>query len=184
MGVTYFKRYRMELDLRRLDTPRTALPDGYALAPWDISLVSAHAEVKYRSFQLELDANVFPCLGARDGCRRLMEEIARRDGFLPESTWLLIYRGQDGQHEFCGTVQGVRDERFGGIQNLGVVPEHRGRGLGSRLMLEALDGFRRVGLPRAYLEVTARNTGAIRLYERMGFRTACTVYKSAELSAV
>ena len=42
---------------------------------------------------------------------------------------------------------------MGAIQNLGIVPEHRGRGLGSVLMMKALNGFRRVGpaagLPRS-----------------------------------
>jgi ribosomal protein S18 acetylase RimI-like enzyme len=51
-------------------------------------------------------------------------------------------------------------------------------------LLQALDGFRRAGLRKAYLEVTARNTGAIRLYERYGFRKVRTVYKTAELAAV
>jgi ribosomal protein S18 acetylase RimI-like enzyme len=85
--------------------------------------------------------------------------------------------------ETCGTVQGIRDEAGGGsIQNLGVVPEHRGQGLGSQLLLAALAGFAQVGLMRASLEVTAQNVDAIRLYRRMGFRRVKTVYKAVEVA--
>jgi ribosomal protein S18 acetylase RimI-like enzyme len=80
-------------------------------------------------------------------------------------------------------VQGIRDGKgAGSIQNLGIVPEHRGRGLGTCLLYAALDGFRRAGLRRACLEVTAQNADAIRLYRRHGFRRARTVYKAVELA--
>jgi GNAT superfamily N-acetyltransferase len=184
MGVTYFKRYRMEIELNGPLFQPPGLPAGYVLVPWDASLLDAHAEAKYRSFCLEVDANVFPCLGDRGGCVRLMREIARREGFLTEATWLLASHGvPDGSVEYCGTVQGVRDSKDdGAVQNLGITPVHRGRGLGTLLLHRALCGFRRVGLRRAYLEVTAQNSGAIRLYRRLGFRRIKTVYKAAEVA--
>lgn len=184
MGITYFKRFRMEIDLVDFDVVKTPLPFGYYWQPWDPALVNEHAETKFRSFATEIDANVFPALAARDGCRRLMKEIAARDGFIPAATWLLVYSSPRSRPEFCGTVQGVRDEVFGSIQNLGITPDHRGLGLGTRLLEKALEGFKSVGLTRAYLEVTARNSGAIRLYERFGFRRVRTVYKSADLVLV
>jgi hypothetical protein len=171
----------MEIDLTSVDSREPPLPVGYHLAAWDPGLLPAHAESKYLSFRTEIDANVFPCLGEYDGCVRLMQEISRKDGFLPEATWLAI--NDEGPGEFCGTVQGIRDRSgLGAIQNLGIVPEHRGRGLGSALMMKALNGFRRAGLRRAYLEVTAQNDGAIKLYRRLGFAKARTVYKAIEVS--
>jgi hypothetical protein len=47
-------------------------------------------------------------------------------------------------------------------------------------LFQALHGFRRVGLARAFLEVTARNDGAVRLYHRLGFRRRKTLYKAVE----
>ena len=181
MGITYFKRFRMEIDLDRVIASDVELPAGYRWQAWDPGLVNEHAEVKFRSFQTEIDANVFPCFSSRDGCRRLMKEIAARDCFVPEATWLLLYQGERSVAQFCGTVQGVRDDRCGSIQNLGITPGHRGLGLGTKLLEKSLVGFREAGLSRAYLEVTARNVGAIRLYERFGFRRVRTVYKSADL---
>jgi len=183
MGLTHFKRFRMEIDLRDSFLPERRDPAGYRLISWNASLLEAHAEAKYRCFRTEIDADVFPCLGNADGCLRLMGEISRRDGFLKEATWLAQFRRpRERRPEHCGTIQGVRERKgVGSIQNVGIVPGHRGRGLGTCLVLRSLGGFRRVGIDRVCLEVTAENTGAIRLYERIGFRKIRTVYKSVEM---
>jgi ribosomal protein S18 acetylase RimI-like enzyme len=173
--LTYFKRYRMELDLAR-ELPAAVLPPGFDWLSWDDSLIDLHAEAKYQSFRDDLDAKVFPSLGRPAGCRDLMRAIRLRDGFCPGSTWLVA--GPDGP---AGTVQGVCDRRAGAIQNLGVVPACRGFGLGAALLLKALHGFRAVGLVRAYLEVTARNDAAVRLYRKYGFRSYRTIYKPVEV---
>jgi GNAT superfamily N-acetyltransferase len=103
-----------------------------------------------------------------------MAEIARRRAFIPEATWLAI--GPDGP---CGTIQALRERgALGAIQNVGVLPALRGRGLGQALLLEALRGMYRSGLGRTVLEVTAQNEAAIRLYRRLGFRRAKVVYKA------
>lgn len=221
MGLTYFKRFRMEIDLAR-HLPRPGpLPSGYRLVPWHSASIEAHAEAKYHSFRHELDANVFPCLGDPEGCYRLMVEISRKEGFLPGATWLLEYgelarsgcsempvaraRGLQGvpgfggaaagshstactgdmRVEYCGTIQGICDRSgMGAIQNFGVTPEHRGRGLGTQLMAASLAGFASAGVRRVYLEVTAQNEGAIRLYRRLGFVKVRTIYKAVELGAL
>lgn len=184
MGITYFKRFRMEYDLEGPLFDVADLPRGYLMLAWSENLLQAHAETKYRSFRSEIDANVFPCLGDRDGCHRLMREISGRHGFLADATWLLGCQCPGTRRfEYCGTIQGIVDRRnFGSIQNLGIDPEHRQRGLGTILLRRALEGFQRAGLRRACLEVTAQNTGALRLYERLGFRTSKTVYKGVELA--
>ena len=184
MGVIYFKRFRMEVDLLESMEQDPEPPTGYRFFAWDETLLDAHADTKFRSFQFELDANVFPCLGERDGCHRLMSEIAHRKGFLQEATWLVGWQPVGTRRiDYCGTVQGICDRRrVGSIQNLGITPEHRGQGLGTLLIHFALQGFYRAGLRRASLEVTARNTGAIRLYRRLGFRKTKTVYKAVEVA--
>ena len=116
VNLMYFKRYRMEIALTGRDLslpdPEGAPPPGYRFEPWSPALLDAFAEAKYASFRSEMDANVFPCLGELDGCRRLMREIARKPGFLPGTTWLLswgeVSRGTRaaGCREYCGTVQG------------------------------------------------------------------------------
>lgn len=179
MSVTYFKRFRMEVDLYAVP-PVPALPDVYTWVPWSEALLATHAEIKFGSFHDEIDASVFPSLGDRDGCLALMQEIRSKTGFLPGATWLVSCAGT-----FCGTVQGIRDRGgMGSIQNLGVLPAYRGRGLGTALLLKALDGFRSYGLGRAFLEVTAQNAAAVELYRRLGFRCRKTLYKAADASGL
>jgi len=181
MDLMYFKRYRMEITLADHDLAPRWVPEGYRFEPWSPTLLEAFAEAKYLSFRGEIDANVFPCLGELDGCRRLMQEIVQKQGFLAGTTWLLTYRYGSGRPEFCGTVQGIRDGKgLGAIQNLGIAPEHRNSGLGTNLLFHALQGFRHAGIGRVYLEVTAQNDGAVRLYRRLGFVTVKTVYKAVE----
>jgi len=177
VASTYFKRFRMEADLLIPRRP-PVLPEGYRLVAWNEALLDAHARTKYRSFCDEIDAVVFPCLGDPEGCRRLMREIRRKPGFLAEATWLIARVVAPSQHSWCGTIQGVVDKQGTGmIQNVGVVPGHRGIGLGTLLVLQAMAGFGRAGLRKASLEVTAENTSAAQLYRRLGFRRARTVYK-------
>ncbi len=184
MGFTYFKRFRMELDLTAPLFSAPPLPPGYKLRAWREPLLEAHAEAKYRCFRWEIDADVFPALSDIDGCRRLMREISRPDQFVTGATWLLEYSASVGfETELCGTIQGIRTRSdCGGIQNVGVVHEHRGRGLGTALLHRSMLGFREIGVRRVNLEVTAKNLSALRLYERLGFRRIKTVYKAAEVA--
>jgi ribosomal protein S18 acetylase RimI-like enzyme len=178
-GLSYFKRFRMEIDLNDLPH-RQRLPEGFSWVTWDPYLVEPHAEILYGCFFEEIDATVFPSLGSRSGCQALMTEIVRKTGFLPQATWLLT--GPEGH---VGSVQGVRERSgLGAIQNLGILPAFRGQGLGRALLLQSLHGFFEEGLGRAYLEVTAQNDGAVRLYHRVGFRRRKTVYKTVEVSGV
>ena len=183
MTVTYFRRFCMRFDLREGLSEETALPKNYSLEPWSAKLVKDHATAKFRSFRSEMDSNVFPCLGSEVGCLRLMREISCRQGFLPSATWLIRYNNPiTGVAESCGTIQGIQEQvDVGSIQNIGIVPSHRSLGLGSCLLIRSLAGFREVGIQFVTLEVTSHNTGAIRLYQRMGFCIVRTVYKSADL---
>ena len=182
MSVSYFKRFRMEFDLRGRRSIPVFVPQGYRLLAWQPELLHDHAEAKYLSFRNEIDADVFECLADLDGCQRLMNEISLKDGFLPEATWLALYTS-GGDVECCGTIQGIRaTHKYGAIQNVGVTPAHRGRGIGSALIYAALAGFQQVGLPRVYLEVTAQNDAAVKLYNRLGFRRTKTLFKAVELA--
>src|SRR5262245_54441167 len=130
LGISYFKRFRMEIDLADAGPP-PPLPVGYSWMAWHDGLVETHAETLLASFHEEIDTVVFPSLGSLQGCHSLMTEIRRKHGFAPGATWLLAFPGG-----YCGTIQGVRERTgLGAIQNLGVVAAHRGRGLGRALLL-------------------------------------------------
>lgn len=70
----------------------------------------------------------------------------------------------------CGLAVLV-DGRLG-LFDIATAASRRGQGLASDLCRQLLDWGRRGGAHTAFLQVTASNTGAIRLYERLGFRPA------------
>lgn len=55
---------------------------------------------------------------------------------------------------------------------LGVLPEHRGRGLGTQILRDALQAERQRGHTHFKLAVDSRNLPAMRVYRRLGFRVA------------
>src|SRR5262245_59361591 len=88
-SLTYFKRFRMEIDVQGPLPPVPPLPPPYAWAAWEPQLLDQHADVKFQCFFEEVDAVVFPSLSSREGCLRLMREITSKSGFKPDATWLL-----------------------------------------------------------------------------------------------
>jgi len=60
------------------------------------------------------------------------------------------------------------------INNVAILPELRGQGLGTVLMKRVFEEAATLGAKRATLEVRASNDGARRLYERLGFYVAGT----------
>jgi RimJ/RimL family protein N-acetyltransferase len=68
-------------------------------------------------------------------------------------------------------VERYRREGFthSGRLGIGMLQAVRGRGLGRRLMTEAIQAARRQGMERIELEVFVSNTRAIALYESLGF---------------
>lgn len=56
------------------------------------------------------------------------------------------------------------------ISNIAVYPEFRGVGLGKMLLTKVEDEAKASGLERCVLDVVTSNEGAIRLYQKMGYR--------------
>lgn len=178
MSFAYIKRYQMLIDLRKKPIQAATLPAGFDFLSWHLKLLERHAKTKYLSFCHEMDAEIFPTFRQYPSCLRLMTSIANKPGFLPEATWLIV-KGEPGTEiRDCATIQGLRfNGELGGIQNVAVLPQFRNQGLGTALVLKALQGFSNAGLKKVSLEVTAENHTAIQLYKRVGFEIAKTVYK-------
>lgn len=58
----------------------------------------------------------------------------------------------------------------GEILRIGVLKRYRGRGYGKMLMEAFLGDARSCGIREVFLEVRVSNVGAVRFYEKMGFR--------------
>lgn len=63
------------------------------------------------------------------------------------------------------------DTRTAVILRVAVHPDHRNRGIATRLIEAAIGTFREMGLQEVEIDVEIVKRGAIRLYENVGFRT-------------
>ncbi|MEO8687356.1 MAG: GNAT family N-acetyltransferase [Solirubrobacteraceae bacterium] len=86
-----------------------------------------------------------------------------------EALWVSVHRRHaDSMPELAPYVG---DATIGEIESLAVLPEHRGRGIGTelldRLERELLDQ----GVSDLVIGVLPGNAGALRMYERRGYRT-------------
>lgn len=80
-----------------------------------------------------------------------------------------VARGTDG--EVLGHLQAVaRDADTWEVTNTAVVEPARGAGVGRALLERASDEARRGGATRVILATAAADTGALRFYQRCGFR--------------
>ena len=93
--------------------------------------------------------------------------------FRPELSWLALADGAvvgyslNYEHDADTAATGLREAYIG---QLGVLREWRGRGLASVLIAASLRSAADDGLDRAALTVDTNNTtGALQLYERLGF---------------
>ncbi len=120
-------------------------------------------------------------LGAAD-VPEMLELVSQTEPgpFLTRTIELGVYLGIRRE----GALVAMAGERFhvDGWTEISAVctkPDHRGQGLASRLVGALIVGIHRRS-ERAFLHVMSGNTGAIRLYEELGFR----VRQSATLTVV
>jgi ribosomal protein S18 acetylase RimI-like enzyme len=88
-----------------------------------------------------------------------------RETFDPE-LWFVA----DAEKDVVGSILGVVRLDMGWIADIGVRQGWRGRGIGEALVRRSLESFRARGFGSVGLNVDPDNeTGAMRLYERLGF---------------
>jgi mycothiol synthase len=114
--------------------------------------------------------------GRDDFRRRSYEDWARnvfgREHFDPTLTWVAIEAESIVGANVCGWKEGGD---WGWIGTLGVLPSHRGRGIGEALLRTAFAELWRRGERRVALGVAAYSESATRLYERAGMRRLYTI---------
>ena len=112
--------------------------------------------------------------GRQDAIERLLREPARGRIVLAEHE-VLAGGGMAGLHILgYGIVVFGYSIEFGGIDafvdELYVVPSHRGRGIGTRILAGLEDAAKAGGSLCAHLEVDVDNAGALELYARLGYK--------------
>lgn len=70
---------------------------------------------------------------------------------------------------------GVKGDQEGDLMTIGVIPEHRGSGVGSALLQDLLEVAHERGIGELFLEVRASNKAARALYQNAGFEELARV---------
>jgi mycothiol synthase len=151
--------WHMEIDLGA-SRPRPPLSPGISIAPLLL-------ERDEPDIHRVLEASFAQHWGfASTPYEKWLDETVRKPWF--DATLSFVARSEN---EVVGALIGRVDHGRGFVDDLGVLKEQRGRGIGAALLDAAFSAFEQRGLARARLNVDAGNeTGAVRLYERVGMR--------------
>jgi mycothiol synthase len=133
------------------------------------------AGVDIRTFAVGTDEDAWVAINAaafahhpeQGSWTRVDLEARERDDWFDPSGFLMAWRGDDllGFH-----WTKIHPDGAGEVYVIGVAPQAQGLGLGLVLLQRGLAYLREQGCPEVLLYVDGDNTGAMRLYERNGFR--------------
>lgn len=162
-----FARDRILLQMRR----STATP---------LPVVTAPDGVRIRTFRpgaddqawVELNAQAFA--GHPEQAYVTVEDLRERqeEAWFDPAGFFLAERTEDARLVgFHWTKVHERPERAGEVYVVGLDPEAKGTGLGLALTVTGLAHLASLGLPTVLLYADETNVGAVRMYERLGFRT-------------
>jgi len=104
--------------------------------------------------------------GAFSLTKRQLQYLQRR----PTAVFLVAEQEGTVVGQGVALVRQHRSGRSGRIYSLSTHPGSRGKGIGEALLRSMVTDLHQRGVRRVYLEVESENQGAIRLYERWGFR--------------
>jgi ribosomal protein S18 acetylase RimI-like enzyme len=166
-GFESRRRHYMVLDLGQPLRPAPA--HGLRLRTVRRDDLPAAAEMIYRSHRGSLDAALNLTYATPALCRGFVDTLVLRAGCgRMDAEASLLAEGPRGP---VGVLLASHLSRTNGhVCQVSIVPEAQGQGLGTVLMIAALQAFRAQGLSTASLSVTVDNARAWRLYERLGFR--------------
>jgi ribosomal protein S18 acetylase RimI-like enzyme len=147
-----------------------ALPQGLTLSPWSSAHFQDAGKLVHRAYDGHLDGNINDQYRTQHGALRFLHNIVRFPGcgvFDVAASSVIL---DDATNELEGMLlcSRVREE-VGHITQLCVTPEHRGHGLGHMLLVQCAAQLTQRRFDAITLTVTASNTHAVELYERMGF---------------
>lgn len=142
------------------------------LIPWDKRLHDEAADLLYQSYRRHVDAMINDQYTSVMGTTRLVDNIFQNQGcgdFLAHISRMAIHRPT---HQLAGilTVTRVRP-RTAHIPQVGVGKSFQGVGIGTAMMEAAFRDLAQAGFQEVTLTVTDANSGAVRLYHRLGFET-------------
>lgn len=143
------------------------LPQGYRFVPWSPERDGAFHAADQAAF-------VDHWASAPWSYEQWRHEFADDEGFRPDLSVGVEHGGWIVGYAMAAAYDAILDDdgrRVAWLYRLGTVREHRGRGLATAVIGHVMAAAHAAGFTTAGLDVDTENlTGAVRLYERLGFR--------------
>ena len=147
-------------------------PGDFVFVPWDRRYDREAAQMLHHVYRNHIDSDVNDQYRTIAGTTRLVESIVRHRGcgdYLQQASIAAI-------HQSTGKLAGILGLTVvrpgtAHIPQIAVANGYQGIGLGSAMLRASFGKLERAGFAEVSLTVTTLNTGAVRLYQRMGFRT-------------
>lgn len=150
----------------------SADPHSFIVLPWERQHDREVAEILHHTYRNHVDAGINDQYSSPAGTTRLIENIVLQQGcgeYLSRISRVAIHRPSQ---KLAGllAVTAVRPHTAH-IPQVAVPPPFQGCGLGTLLMESAFQDLTCQGYQEISLTVTDANARAVRLYERLGFKT-------------
>jgi ribosomal protein S18 acetylase RimI-like enzyme len=166
-----------ERNFMRVELDRASLGEGRVrrlcyIERWSDLYQDAAAHLIAAAYAGHLDSGINDQYRSPDGARRFLHNIVHYPGcglFCQPASYA-AFEAIGGR--LCGiSLASMVSAECGHITQICVSPAARGTGLGHELLRQSLISLVAMGCRAATLTVTAANEGAVKLYERVGFRT-------------
>ena len=165
-------RQFMEADLSVVDRlPVRATPD-ILYQPWTERAQEETAHLIPVAYRGHIDSQINDQYRSIPGARRFLLNIVQYPGcgsFFQAGSYVAL---EAGTGRVCGVcLASLVAPAVGHITQLCIDPSFKGTGVGYELLRRSLTALAAEGCGKVSLTVTAANTEAIRLYDRLGFST-------------
>jgi len=174
-GFQAHKRYFLSQSIGSLKVLSTH-DSQFSLKPWEASFIKSASQVIFDSYRNSPDQALCHDYQSVSGCARFLRNIIDSPGcgVFNEDTSLVATTSR-------GEIVGVLitsniSPETGMIPQISVERKHQGKGIGTALLGRYFELARSGTLKRVSLSVSANNSRAHRLYQRLGFRKKKTFY--------
>lgn len=171
----FFRLYTRQFMLLRLGDAKLGGPtlsNGMRIESWSDRHLESAARLIQLAYAGHVDSEINDQYRTEPGGMRFLRNIVLLPGcgqFMPEASFLV--RPADGEPPVGMILTSTVDSGVGHTTQVCVKPGYQGHGIGRLLMEQSIQSLLRRGFKLLSLTVTAANSGAVQLYENLGFRT-------------
>jgi ribosomal protein S18 acetylase RimI-like enzyme len=148
-------------------------PRGASIAPWTEARQDEAARLVAAAYRGHVDSDINDQYRSPAGARRFLNNIVQYPGcgtFFAPASYIALEAGRDARSALAGiSLASLVSGESGHITQICVAPSQRGRGIGYELLRRSLVSLADQGCSSISLTVTSANSGAVELYDAMGF---------------